>query len=81
MAIPMLRQGSYFPDRLLERRKRAEQALTTIVATCYLPRVSTRRMAKVVDTLGITSLSKSQAFVKIWMKRCVGKFRNMWLNS
>ena len=31
-----LRHGSYFPDWLLERRKRAERALTTVVATCYL---------------------------------------------
>lgn len=33
MAIPKLRQGSYFPDWLLERRKRAERALTTVVVT------------------------------------------------
>ena len=46
---------------LLERRKRAERALTTVVATCYLLGVSTRRMDKLVETLGITSLSKSQA--------------------
>ena len=32
LAIPKLRQGSYFPDWLLERRKRAERALTTVVA-------------------------------------------------
>src|ERR1700761_9023036 len=60
LAIPKLRHGSYFPDWLLERRKRAERALTTVVATCYLLGVSTRRMDKLVDTLGITSLSKSQ---------------------
>ena len=34
LAIPKLRHGSYFPDWLLERRKRAERALTTVVATC-----------------------------------------------
>jgi putative transposase len=63
LAIPKLRQGSYFPDWLLERRKRAERALTTVVATCYLLGVSTRRMDKLVETLGITSLSKSQVSV------------------
>jgi putative transposase len=63
LAIPKLRQGSYFPDWLLERRKRAERALTTVVATCYLLGVSTRRMDKLVQTLGITSLSKSQVSV------------------
>ena len=58
--IPKLRSGSYFPDWLLERRRRAERALTTVVATCYLLGVSTRRMEKLVESLGITRLSKSQ---------------------
>jgi putative transposase len=60
VAVPKLRQGSYFPEWLLERRKRAESALISVVATCYLLGVSTRRMDKLVATLGITSLSKSQ---------------------
>jgi transposase-like protein len=60
VAIPKLRQGSYFPDWLLERRRRAEAALTSVVATSYLLGVSTRRMEKLVETLGITSLSRSQ---------------------
>ena len=63
IAIPKLRTGSYFPDWLLERRRRAERALTTVVATCYLLGVSTRRMEKLVETLGITALSKSQVSV------------------
>ena len=58
--IPKLRQGTYFPEWLLERRKRAETALITVVADCYLAGVSTRRMDKLVKTLGIHSLSKSQ---------------------
>src|SRR3954452_2195469 len=52
--IPKLRSGSYFPDWLLERLRRAERALTTVVATCYLLGVSTRRMEKLVESLGIT---------------------------
>ncbi|WP_310964140.1 IS256 family transposase [Nocardioides terrisoli] len=60
VAIPKLREGTYFPEWLLERRKRAEAALISVVATCYLLGVSTRRMDKLVQTLGITSLSKSQ---------------------
>ena len=63
VAIPKLRAGSYFPDWVLERRRRAERALTTVVATCYLLGVSTRRMEKLVETLGITRLSKSQVSV------------------
>jgi transposase-like protein len=60
VAIPKLRSGTYFPEWLLERRKRAESALITVVADCYLAGVSTRRMDKLVKTLGINSLSKSQ---------------------
>jgi hypothetical protein len=60
VAVPKLRQGTYFPDWLLERRKRAEAALVSVVATCYLLGVSTRRMDKLVQSLGITSLSRSQ---------------------
>src|SRR5215211_1184119 len=60
LQIPKLRQGTYFPEWLLERRKRAEWALTSVVATCYLLGVSTRRMDKLVQSPGITSLSKSQ---------------------
>src|SRR4051794_4632654 len=63
LAIPKLREGSYFPDWLLERRRRAERALTSVVATCYLLGVSTRRMEKLVEQLGVTRLSKSQVSV------------------
>jgi transposase-like protein len=63
VAIPKLRSGTYFPDWLLERRKRAEAALTSVVATCYLLGVSTRRMDKLVQALGITGMSKSQVSV------------------
>jgi len=60
LAVPKLRTGTYFPEWLLERRKRAERALTSVIATCYLLGVSTRRMDKLVQSLGITGLSKSQ---------------------
>jgi transposase-like protein len=63
VAVPKLREGSFFPDWLLQRRRRSEAALTTVVATCYLLGVSTRRMDKLVRTLGITGLSKSQVSV------------------
>ena len=60
VAIPKLRHGAFFPDWLLERRTRTERALTTVIATCYLKGVSTRRMNDLVATLGINNLSKSQ---------------------
>src|ERR1700753_4336007 len=46
LQIPKLRSGSYFPEWLLEHRRRAEQALVTVVATSYLLGVSTRRVEK-----------------------------------
>jgi len=60
LAIPKLREGSYFPGWLLERRRRAESALISVVATSYLLGVSTRRREKLVEPLGMTRLSKSQ---------------------
>jgi transposase-like protein len=60
LAIPKLREGSYFPDWLLERRRRAEQALISVVATSYLLGVSTRRVDRLIEQLGIKHISKSQ---------------------
>lgn len=34
LAVPKLRSGSYFPDWLLENRRRAERALTAVIAEC-----------------------------------------------
>src|SRR5262249_53105939 len=48
------------PEWLLERRRRAERALATVVATSYLLGVSTRRVEKLAEALGGTQLSKSQ---------------------
>src|SRR6201996_5019089 len=60
LAIPKLRHGSYYPDWLLTRRRRAEQALVSVVATSYLLGVSTRRVEKLVEQLGAKGLSRSQ---------------------
>ena len=60
VAVPKLRHGAFFPDWLLEHHSRAERALSTVIATCYLKGVSTRRMNDLVATLGIANLSKSQ---------------------
>ena len=60
LAVPKLRHGTYFPDWLLTHRRRAEQALVTVVATAYLLGVSTRRVERLAEQLGIKSLSRSQ---------------------
>lgn len=59
LAIPKLRQGSYFPS-WLEPRRRSEQALVAVVAEAYVQGVSTRKVEALVQTLGITGISKSE---------------------
>jgi putative transposase len=82
LAVPKLREGSYFPAWLLERRRRSEQALISVVATCYLLGVSTRRVEKLAATLGVTQLSKSQVseMAKSLDAR-VAEFRNRPLDA
>jgi putative transposase len=62
LAIPTLRQGSYFPA-FLEHRRRAERALASVVATSYLLGVPARRVEKLAVSLAVTGLSKSQVSV------------------
>src|SRR5215204_1268485 len=60
LAVPKLREGSYFPDWLLAPRRRAEQAFVSVIADAYLAGVSTRRVEKLVQQLGVERMSKSQ---------------------
>jgi putative transposase len=60
LAVPKLREGSYFPGWLLEPRRRAERALTQVVCQCYVEGVSTRRVDDVVKAMGIEGISRSQ---------------------
>ena len=60
LAVPRLREGSYFPDWLLQPRRRAEQAFVSVIADAYLAGVSTRRVEKLVAQLGVERMSKSQ---------------------
>lgn len=60
LSVPKLREGSYYPDWLLENRRRAERALVAVIAECYVRGVSTRRVDGLVKTLGIEGISRSQ---------------------
>jgi transposase-like protein len=60
LAIPRLRRGSYFPDWLLEPRRRAERALVQVVCQCYVEGVSTRRVDDIARAMGIDGISRSQ---------------------
>ena len=82
LAIPRLRRGSYFPDWLLDPRRRAEKALVAVVAECYVRGVSTRRVDGLVKTLGIESLSKSQVSrMAAELDEVVAEFRNRPLDA
>jgi transposase-like protein len=59
LAIPRVRDGSYFPS-LLEPRRRAERALLAVVSEAYVAGVSTRRVEDLVEALGIAGMSKSE---------------------
>jgi putative transposase len=59
LAIPKLRQGSYFPS-FLEPRRRAEQALVAVVQEAYVNGISTRKVDRLVEQLGLRGMSKDQ---------------------
>jgi transposase-like protein len=59
LAIPKLRQGSYFPS-FLEPRRRSEQALVAVVQEAYVNGVSTRKVDRLVEALGLAGVSKDQ---------------------
>jgi putative transposase len=57
LAIPKLRTGSYFPS-FLEPRRRSEQALVAVVQEAYVNGVSTRKVDRLVEALGLAGISK-----------------------
>jgi putative transposase len=59
LEVPKLRKGSYLPS-LLEPRRRAEQALVSVICQAYVEGVSTRRVDDLVRSMGIDGMSKSQ---------------------
>jgi transposase-like protein len=61
LAIPKLREGSsYYPDWLLTPRRRAEQALVSVIGQAYVEGVSTRRVDDLVKAMGIEGISRSE---------------------
>jgi transposase-like protein len=60
LAIPKLRQGSFFPD-WLEPRRRVDKALYAVVTEAYIGGISTRKVDALVEALGSDSgISKSE---------------------
>ncbi len=60
LKVPKLRQGSYFPYFLLEPRRRSERALVNVVVESYVLGVSTRKVERLVEAMGLNGISRSQ---------------------
>ena len=60
LAVPKLRSGVYSPEFLLQPRRRAEQALVSVVCQAYVEGVSTRRVDDLVKAMGIEGISRSE---------------------
>jgi len=81
LEVPKLRRGSYFPG-LLEPRRRAEQALVSVVSQAYVEGVSTRRVDDLVKAMGIDGMSKSQVSeLAKSLDAKVAEFRNRPLDA
>src|SRR5215212_7127156 len=90
LAIPRLRQGSYFPS-FPEPRKRSEQALVAVVQEAYVNGVSTRKVDRLVEQLGLRGMSKDQVSrlcrgldeqVRVFRERELeGGYPYLWLDA
>ena len=60
LRIPKLRCGTYFPEGMLERYSRADKAVAAAVAEMYANGVSTRKVERIAQRMGIDRLSSSQ---------------------
>jgi transposase-like protein len=59
LEIPKLRSGPSYLPSFLEARKRSEQALLSVVMQAYVEGVSTRKVERLVEQLGVEGISKS----------------------
>ena len=60
LAIPRKRSGeAYFPS-FLEPRRRSEQAIVAVVLEAYVNGVSTRKVDRLVEQLGLQGMSKDR---------------------
>lgn len=60
LRIPKLRCGTYFPDGMLERHGRVDRAMASAVAEMCANGVSTRKVERIAQKMGIDGLSSSQ---------------------
>jgi transposase-like protein len=76
LAIPKLRQGSYFPS-FLEPRKRWEKAFVSVVCEAYIHGVSTRKVEDLVEAMGAKGMSRTTVSRMVAeLEEVVQEFRN-----
>jgi putative transposase len=90
LLIPRVRQGSYFPS-FLEPRRRSEQAIVAVVLEAYVNGVSTRKVDRLVEQLGIEGMTKDRVSamcrtldeqVELFRQRPLeGAYPYLWLDA
>ena len=91
LAVPRKRSGAaYFPS-FLEPRRPCEQAIVSVVMEAYVNGVSTRKVDRLVEELGISSMSKDRVSalcrgldekVKAFRERPLeGTYPYLWLDA
>jgi putative transposase len=91
LLIPRKRQGpAYFPS-FLEPRRRSEQAIVAVVMEAYVNGVSTRKVDRLVEQLGIGAMTKDRVsalcraldeHVEVFRSRPLeGAYPYLWLDA
>src|SRR5207248_7572182 len=91
LLIPRKRQGpAYFPT-FLEPRRRSEQAIVAVVLEAYVNGVSTRKVDRLVEQLGIAGMTKDRVsalckaldeHVAVFRERPLeGSYPYLWLDA
>jgi putative transposase len=90
LLLPKKRQGSYFPS-FLEPRRRSEQAIVAVVLEAYVNGVSTRKVDRLVEQLGIDGMTKDRVSalcraldeqVELFRQRPLeGAYPYLWLDA
>jgi putative transposase len=91
LLIPKKRQGpAYFPS-FLEPRRRSEQAIVAVVLEAYVNGVSTRKVDRLVEQLGIAGMTKDRVSalcraldeqVNVFRERPLeGDYPYLWLDA
>lgn len=60
LRIPKLREGSYFPDDIVERWSRTDTALASAVCDMWASGISTRKVERAAADLGVERMSRSR---------------------